>query len=158
MEALFNRQGIALRTIALKNQKIAHVAFTDDLIAKNLYIEISENDVLINGKHPSSLTNITVCSADQEKSYAFCVALLSEPFSPMIIFRIVKDTIDFINTCSADTILDDLVNNVITGTYAPGEKLDPAGNFDKEVLEIGIEEFNNVLRIIKDESPTYNLG
>ena len=142
MNKLFELNNIGLQEMVDEDGLDIYIAYTDDLLKKNLLIEFYEAEM-----EDSIETAIFVISCDEVRSYTFVLSVSEEVMKPLQVYRIVADAIEFIAKCNKATVLVDM-EAFATGVSTSDDienKKDRIQVFEQEAWK-----FNTAMGLIND--------
>ena len=146
MRKLFETKNIGLIEMVDEDGLDIYIAYTEDLLKKNLLIEFYEAEM----EEEEIETAIFVLSVNELRSYTFTLRVTPSFMVPLEVLRIVSDAVDFIAKCDVKTVLGDIEEEIATGVIKSNEldKLD-----SKRVLKDDTWKFTTALELIKDNKP-----
>ena len=142
MDKLFALHHIDIQELVDQEGRDIFIAYNDDLLEKNVLIEFYEEDQGDNRE-----TAVFVFSCDNERSYRFTLYVVDDVLTPLVIFPIVANAIDFIKHCNKETLFDDLPE--ISTHHVTSEQFDDKRN-SQLIFELDAWKFNTAMELIAE--------
>lgn len=147
MEKLFQRGNIGLQPFVDEEGLDEHFAYTEQLLALNVLIEIYTAVLDDSEEGYEEETVIFATTYDQERSYSFALFHSTEVVGPLVLYGIISDAISYIEQSNKETLLDDL-EEISTGQTT--SELADTPQLRKKIYESDVWKFKSVIELIKE--------
>jgi hypothetical protein len=146
MEKLFAMGNIGLQQMVDEDGLDIFIAYTDDLLKKNLLIEFYQDSTSDDPGDYETETAIFIISCDAERSYSFVLSVEADFIKPLFIYGIVAHAVEFIRTCDKGTVLADL-QEICTG-FSTSDEME--GLDGKRIYESDKWKFDTAMDLIRE--------
>jgi hypothetical protein len=149
MEKLLALKKIGLQQIVSEDDGLdVFMAYTDDLLKKNLLIEYYGVVTADTEEDFEEETAVSIITYDKERCYSFI--LFAEPsfMKPMQVYRIIVDAIEFIESCDKESVLSD-IEDICTGFSTSDDISDRKDR--KRYYELEKRKFDTAMELIRQK-------
>ena len=97
MEKFLKHKGINVQSFIHEDGPTEYYAYTDKLINNNILVEFYTEGRNDRKEYYEDETAVSILTYNEEYSYTFFLFVSHEAISPLLLYRIIVDAIDFIH-------------------------------------------------------------
>ncbi|ASE62042.1 hypothetical protein CEQ15_11340 [Chryseobacterium indologenes] len=137
MEKFFKNKGITIQPFIHKDGSTEYYAYTDKLLKNNILIEFYTGPLNDSKEYYEEETAVSILTYNEENSYDFFLFVSHETISPLLLYRIVVDAIDYIHALDDKDLLEN-IKEISTGCsiHSKNEIIHVYNNFVSKIKHV----------------------